>query len=350
MPPLLELLAVEPLEAEVGYALVPLVDETQHGDLLQRVRVMRKQLAFELGMIVPAVRIRDNIQLASNEYVIRLRGSRVAGGELMPRQLLALDTSGTATPIEGVPTTDPSFGLPAVWIAPEQRSQAEAAGYNVVEPQTVLSTHLMETIRDHAAELLSRQNTREMLDELKETHPALVEDVVPNKLSLGVVHRVLQRLLREGLPIRDLVSILEALSDAAEQTKDPEALTEHVRRTLSTVIVQMLGGGEAPIRAITVGPRLEVALMQLFSPRGREGQRTLDPEELTSALHSLHRIVESARRDGQLPPLVTPPGLRVGIRRLVEPILPRLPVISLGELPAQTPIQNISTWELNRAD
>ena len=350
MPPLLELLAVEPLETEIGYALVPLVDETQQGDLLQRVRVMRKQLAFELGMMVPAVRIRDNIQLASNEYVIRLRGSRVASGTLMPRQLLALDTSGTATPIEGVATTDPSFGLPAVWIAPEQRNEAEAAGYNVVEPQTVLSTHLMETIRDHAAELLSRQNTREMLDELKETHPALVEDVVPNKLSLGVVHRVLQRLLREGLPIRDLVSILEALSDAAEQTKDPEVLTEHVRRTLSTVIVQMLGGGEAPIRAITVGPRLEVGLMQLFSPRSREGQRTLDPEELTSALHSLHRIVESARRDGQMPPLVTPPGLRVGIRRLVEPILPRLPVISLGELPAQTPIQNISTWELTRAD
>jgi len=350
MPPLLELLAVEPLEAEIGYALVPLVDETQQGDLLQRVRVMRKQLAFELGMMVPAVRIRDNIQLLSNEYVIRLRGARVAGGALMPRQLLALDTSGTATPIEGTATTDPSFGLPAVWIAPDQRGQAEAAGYNVVEPQTVLSTHLMETIRDHASELLSRQNTREMLDELKGTHPALVEDVVPNKLSLGVVHRVLQRLLREGLPIRDLVSILEALSDAAEQTKDPEVLTEHVRRSLSTVIVQMLGGGETPIRAITVGPRLEVGLMQLFSPRGREGQRTLDPEELTSALHSLHRIAESSRRDGQLPPLVTPPGLRVGIRRLVEPILPRLPVISLGELPAQTPIQNISTWELTRAD
>ena len=311
---------------------------------------MRKQLAFELGMIVPAVRIRDNIQLASNEYVIRLRGVAGRGGELMPRQLLALDTSGTAARIEGVATTDPSFGLPAVWIVPEQRSQAEAAGYSVVEPQTVLSTHLMETIREHAAELLSRQNTRELLDGLKETHPALVEDVVPNKLSLGVVHRVLQRLLREGMPIRDLVSILEALSDAAELTKDPEALTEHVRRALSAVIVQMLGGGEAPIRAITVGPRLEVALMQLFSPRGREGQRTLDPEELTAALRSLHQTVDATRGDGQMPPLVTPPGLRVGIRRLVEPILPRLPVISLGELPAQTPIQNISTWELTRAD
>ena len=350
MPGLQELLAVEPLEVEIGYALVPLVDETLQGDLLQRVGIMRKQLAFELGMLVPAVRIRDNIQLAANEYVIRLRGSRVAGGELMPRHLLALDTTGGGAPLDGVATTDPSFGLPAVWITPDQRGTSEAAGYSVVEAQTVLSTHLMETIRAHAADLLSRQDARELVDSLKETHPALVEDVVPNKLSLGTVHRVLQRLLREGIPIRDLVTILEALSDAGEQTKDPEVLTEQVRRALSGVIVQMLGGSEAPIRAVTVGPRLEVALMQLFSPRGREGQRTLDPEELTLVLHSLHRIVEANRREGQTPPLVTPPGLRVGIRRLVEPILPRLPVISLGELPAQTPVQNISTWELQRVD
>jgi flagellar biosynthesis protein FlhA len=348
-PPLRELLAIEPLEVEIGYALVPLVDETQGGDLLQRVGIMRKQLAFELGMMIPPARIRDNIQLAASEYVIKLRGARTAVGELMPRHLLALNVSGGAAPIEGITTTDPSFGIPAVWIAPERRTQAEAAGYSVVEGQTVLTTHLMETLREHAAELLSRQNVRELLDGLKETHPALVEDVVPGKLSLGAVHRVLQRLLREGLPIRDLVTILEALSDAADQTKEPEALGEHVRRALSSVIVHMLGGDRAPVRAVTVGPRLEVALMQLFSPRGREGARTLDAEELSAALQTLNRIVTTARTDGQYPPLVTPPGLRVGIRRLVEPILPRLPVISLAELPTQTPIQNLSTWEILNA-
>ena len=347
MTPLRELLAVEPLELEIGYALIPLVDEGQGGDLLQRIGVLRKQLAYEMGMIVPPVRVRDNIQLAANEYAIKLRGVRVAGGELLPRSLMALNTSGVASPLEGTATTDPSFGIPSVWIAPEQRAAAESAGYNVVESLTVLSTHLMETIRAHAAELLSRQSVRDLLDGLKDSHPALVEDVVPNKVSLGVLHRVLQRLLREGIPIRDLVTILEAVSDAAEHTRDPEPLTEYVRRSLSSVIVQLLGGQQGVIRAITVGPRLEVALMQLFNPR--QGARPPEPEELTAALHSLSQIVHSVRRDSALPPLITPPGLRVGIRRLIEPVLPRLPVVSLGELPPQTPIQNLQTWELSRA-
>jgi flagellar biosynthesis protein FlhA len=310
---------------------------------------MRKQLAFELGMIVPPARVRDNIQLAADEYVIKLRGVQVAGGEVLPRHLLALDTTGAGAPLDGIRTTDPSFGIPSYWITPEQRGAAEAAGYTAVEASAVLATHLMETIREHAAELLSRQNVRELLDGLKETHPALVEDVIPNKLPLGTLQRVLQRLLREGVPIRDLVTILEALSDAADQTKDAEVLAEHARRALAPAIVHLLGGDQGPVRAITVGPRLEIALMQFFGPRKADGQRTLEPEELSGALQDLASLVHSGRRDGQMPPLVTPPGLRVGIRRLVEPILPRLPVISLAELPPQTPIQNLASWELTRA-
>ncbi|MFB3908845.1 MAG: flagellar biosynthesis protein FlhA [Candidatus Eisenbacteria bacterium] len=348
-----EVVEVEPLELEIGYALVPLVDESQSGDLLQRIGILRKQLAFELGMIVPPARIRDNIQLSGNEYVIRLRGVRVASGELLPRHLLALDTTGSALAVDGLATRDPSFGIPAVWIGPERRSQAEASGYTVVEPPAVLATHLMETIRDHAAELLTRQATRELLDGLKETNPALVEDVIPNRVSLGTVHRVLQKLLREGIPIRDLAAILETLSDAAEMTKDPEALAEQVRRALSLTIVQMLGGTDRPLQAVTVGPRLEVALMQLFSPRvapAGEGQRTaLEPEQLARALESLSKITNEQKRDGQVPPLVTPPSLRVGIRKLIEPTLPRLPVISLAELPPQTPIQTVRIWELPHA-
>ena len=347
--PVKDLLVVEPLELEVGYQLVPLVDHAQGGDLLQRVSIMRKQLALELGMIVPPTRIRDNIQLPACEYVIKLRGIKVAGGELMPRQLLALNINGTAVPLDGVPTTDPSFGMPAFWIQPDQRPGAEDAGYSVVEAHTVLVTHLMETVREHAADLLSRQDVRELLDGLKETHPALVDDVVPAKIGLGIVHRVLQRLLKESIPIRDLVSILEALSDAADLTKDPEALTEHVRRALSLVIVQMLGAGDQALEAITLGPRLEVGLMQLFGPRGREGQRSMEPDELSDALRGLHDIALTAKRDGQYPPLITPPGLRVGVRRLLEPILPKLPVISLAELPSQTPIQSLATWEVRRA-
>ena len=347
--PIKDLLQVEPLEIEVGYALVPLVDEAQKGDLLQRIALMRKQLAVELGIIVPPARIRDNIQLPATEYCIKLRGVRVASGEVLPRYLLALDTTGAAAPIDGIRTTDPSFGLPAVWITPDRRVEAEANGYSVVEPQTVLSTHLMETIKHNAAELLSRQNVRELLDALKETHPALVDDTIPGKLSLGTVHRVLQRLLREGIPVRDLALILETLSDAAEMTKDPEALTEQVRRTLSTVLVQLFDDGDGSIRGITMGPRLEAALMGLFSPRPTRDGRALEPEDLTGALRQLNDLVNYHKRDGQMRPLITPPSLRVGVRRLVEPVMPNLPVLSLGELPAQTPIHSLATWELPRA-
>lgn len=347
--PLRELLAVEPLELEIGYALVPLVDEHGPGDLLTRIGIMRKQVAMELGMLVPPVRIRDNIQAPATQYTIKLRGVPVASGEVMPRYLLALNTTGTAGRLEGIQTVDPSFGMPAVWITPEQRSEAEVAGYSVVEAQTVLATHLMETIRSHAAELLSRQHVRELVDGLKETHSALIEDLIPNRLSLGTVHRVLQRLLREGIPVRDLVTILEALSDASEQTKDPELLTEHVRRALSAVIVQLVRDQDGTIRGITVGPRLEAALMQLLSPRAPSpGTRTLEPEELTAMLRRLSELVQQTRRDGHPVPLITPPSLRVGIRRLIEPIMPRLPVISLGELPTQTPIQSLASWEIPR--
>ena len=190
---------------------------------------------------------------------------------------------------------------------------------------------------------------RELLDSLKETHPALVDDTVPGRITLGTLHRVLQRLLREGLPVRDLATILESLSDASESTKDPEMLTEYARRSLAPVIVQLLGGGERAIRAITVGPRLELMLMQLFSPRPRADARALDPEDLTRALQSLHRIAEETRSEGQYPPLITPPSLRVGLRRLIEPVLPRLPIVSLSELPTQTPIQSIRTWEIPHA-
>ncbi len=348
--PLQELLTIEPLEIEIGYALVPLVDESQQGDLLKRVGIMRKQLALELGIIVPPARVRDNIQLKATEYVIKVRGVRVTSGELMPRHLLALNTSGEAPLMDGIQTTDPSFGIAAVWVLPDRRIEAEAAGYNVVEPQTVLATHLMETIREHAADLISRQDARQLLDGLKETHPALLEDVVPNKLSLGVVHRVLQRLLREGVPVRDMVTILEALSDASEQTKDPEQLTEHVRRALSPVIVETFKNENGVIPALTVGPRLEAALMQLFSPRANvEGSRTLEPDELTAILRSLNDLVSRMKSEGEVAPLITPPSLRVGIRRLVEPVVPQLPIVSLSELPTQTPIQSLGTWELDHA-
>jgi flagellar biosynthesis protein FlhA len=345
-----DLLAVDPLELEVGYALVPLVDEAQRGDLVQRIGIARKQLGLELGILVPPVRVRDNIQLPATSYQIKIRGVRQAGGEVLPQYLLALDPTGSLPPLEGIRVTDPAFGLPATWIPPERRADAELAGYGVVEPQTVITTHLVETVRRHAAELLTRQNVRELLDSLKETNPALVEDTVPQRLSLGTVHRVLQRLLQEGVPIRDLALILETLADAGETTKDPEVLAEQVRRALGSVIAALHAEADGVIRAIGVGPRLEAALMALFSARSAQGVQLLEPDQLNEALRRLSELANTHRREGRYRPLVTPPSLRVGIRRLVEPVLPQLPVLSIAELPPTTPLHNIATWEVNRAN
>ena len=345
--PMQDLLQIDPIELEVGYALIPLVDERQGGDLLERISLLRKQAALELGMLIPQIRIRDDIRLPANEYVIKLRGSEIARAEVMPRFLLALDTGGVIQQIDGMDTVDPSFGMPARWIASARRSEAESFGYVVVEPSTMVATHLMEMLKGSAAELLGRQDVQEMVEMLKKTHPALVDEIIPGKLSLGVLHRVLQRLLRERVPIRDLVSILEALGDAADQTKDPEILTEHVRRALSNVIARLYMDVTGGIRAVTMGPRLEQALAGLFGPRaGQAGATLLTPDTLAALLRELNNVSLSHNSEGRPLPLIVPPNLRVGVRRLVEPVMPQLPVISLAELPPTITLSSIATWEM----
>lgn len=350
--PIRELLQIDPLELEIGYSLISLVDENQGGDLLERIRLLRRQAAQELGILVPPIRLRDNVALMPTEYVLKLRGSEIARSEVMPRHLLALDTGGVLSEIEGVVTRDPSFGMPARWISSELRSEAEASGYVVVEPAMVVATHLLEMIKVYAADLLGRQDVQEMVDTLKESYPALVEEVVPAKVPLGVLHRVLQRLLRERVPIRDLTTILEALADVIDQTRDPEALTEHVRLALSNVIAERHMDESGIVRAITIGPRLEASLMELFNVRqdpARAGG-IIEPEILTHLLTGLGQLAKNHTVAGQVPPLMTPPGLRVGIRRLIEPVLPHIPVVSLAELPPQTNLQQIAVWELGTAD
>jgi len=342
--PVDDLLLLDPVELEVGYALIPLVDEGQGGDLLARVGALRKQAAQELGVLVPPIRIRDDIDLPPGAYVIRLRGSEVARGEVMMRRVLALDTGSVQEPIDGVAVEDPSFGLPARWIDHADRIEAEARGWAVAEPGAVVATHLMETLKAHSAELLGRQDVQSMLDRLRESHPALVEEVVPSRLSLGVVHRVLQRLLRERVPIRDMVTILEALADHAETTKDPEVLTEHVRRSLSKVIAQRFMTPNGSVRGITVGPKLEAALMGLFSPRGTSAD-ALSPERLSSAIHRLDQLTRARGAAGTVP-LIAPPALRVGIRKLLEPVLPQVPVLSLSELPSHAGFEPLGSWEI----
>jgi len=348
--PMKDLLQIDPIELEVGYALIPLVDERQGGDLLDRISMLRKQAAVELGILIPPVRIRDDIRLPSNEYIIKLRGSEMARAEVMPRFLMALNTGGVVSPIEGIDAVDPSFGMPARWISPNRRADAEAYGYVVVEPSTVVATHLMEVLKANAAELLGRQDVQEMVETLKKTHPALVEDIVPAKISLGTLHRVLQRLLRERIPIRDLVTILEALGDAPDSAKDPEALTEQVRRSLSNVIARLYAEPDASVRGITVGPRLEQALTALFSPRtALPGTPMLNPDALARLLRDLNEMSTAYASEGRPVPIVTPPSLRVGVRRLIEPVLPSLPVISLAELPAAVNLNAVGTWELPHA-
>jgi len=349
--PMSDLLQIDPIELEVGYALIPLVDEKQGGDLLERISMLRKQSAQELGILVPAIRIRDDIRLPANEYVIKLRGAEIARGEVMPRFLLALDTGRVIGHVEGIDTIDPSFGMPARWIATTKRMEAESLGYVVVEPATVVATHLMEKLKSSASDLLGRQDVQEMVDTLKKTHPALVEDVVPNKLTLGVLHRVLQRLLKERVPIRDLVTILEAVADAADQTKDPEALTEHARRSLTNTIARLHMDESGIVRGITVGPRLEMSLLGLFSPRagGQNPAAMLTPDSLGALLRDLDQMSSATMVEGRPVPLLAPPALRVGLRRLIEPVLPNLPVVSLAELPAYIKLSAVATWEIGNA-
>ncbi len=348
--PMQDLLQIDPIELEVGYAVIPLIDEKQGGDLLERISLLRKQGAQELGILVPAIRIRDDIRLPANEYIVKIRGAEVARSEVMPRFLLALNTGGVMQEIDGMDTVDPSFGMPAKWITAQSRVEAEAAGWVVVEPSTVIATHLMETLKTHAADLLGRQDVQEMVDALKKSHPALVEEIIPARITLGTLHRVLQRLLRERVPIRDLVSILESLGDAAEQTKDPEQLTEVVRRSLANPISRLFLDMTGGVRGVTIGPRLEASLMGLFSPRGtQQGMSLLNPDTLATLLRELNSIATIHAVEGRPLPLITPPTLRVGVRRLIEPVLPNVPVISLAELPASVNLTSVATWELPHA-
>jgi flagellar biosynthesis protein FlhA len=344
-----DLLQVDPVELEVGYGLIPLVDERHGGDLLERIRLLRKQAAIDLGILVPRIRIRDDIRLGASEYIIRLRGSEVARGEVMPRMQLALDAGGVSRRVDGVPTHDPSFGMPGVWIMPQQKEDAETSGYVVVDPATVVSTHLMETLKSNAAELLGRQDVQSLVDALKRTYPALVEEIVPAKVSLGVLHRVLQRLLRERVPIRDLVTILEAAADVADSTKDPEVIAEHVRRSLGKAIVDQYMDETGTVRGIVLSPRLEAALMGFFSPRQSKPSALPGPDQLTELMRRLDSILRAHGSDGRSVVLITPPALRVGVRRLLEPVLPSVPVISLAELPAQVTLDTVAVWDWNDA-
>jgi flagellar biosynthesis protein FlhA len=348
------LLALDPLQLEIGFGLLGLVDAgtaratgTGGGDLLERIRLLRRQFATEMGFVVPPIRVRDNLALGGNQYVMRLRGAEVARGEVYPDRLLAMNPGTASGEIDGIPVREPTFGLPALWITKADKDAGLAAGYTVVDPGTVIATHLSETIRRCAPRLLGRQEVQALLDQVKESQPATVEGLVPALLPLGAVHRVLQRLLAEGVSIRDLPVILEVLSDIAPASRDPGLLAEHVRAALADTVCRPYLGPDGGLRVLLLAPTAEQRLTQGLMKS--EGEEILDPALGQPLLDAIGRAMETAPPLDAKPVLLTPSSLRRHVRRVTEHQLPHLAVLSYAELPPQISVRSIGTVEMGLA-
>jgi flagellar biosynthesis protein FlhA len=338
--------AVDPLELAIGFGLVPLVEAGQGGGLMGRVGAMRKQLAGELGSVIPAVRIHDELGLDSHEYVLRVRGSEVARGRVMPGHQLAMDSGEAAGQLPGVPTTEPAFGLPATWVPDAARAEAEALGYTVIDPESVVATHLTETIRGHAAELLTRQETKKLLDGLKETNAAAVEEVVPEMLSLGEVQRVLQALLREGVPIRDLGAIVEEIGDKSRLTRDPAVLAEYARAALGRTITAPHLDGAMRLRAISLDPAIEQEIGESLAQTPDGEQLAMEPSRAQALIGALSRQLDSALAQGARPVLLCSGRARRHLRRLCEQSLPQLTVCSYNEIVPGVRVENMGVVQV----
>ncbi|ASS75634.1 flagellar biosynthesis protein FlhA [Tumebacillus algifaecis] len=336
----LSLIHVDPIEFEFGYALIPLADVNQGGDLLDRVIMIRRQCAIEMGLIVPVIRIRDNIQLRPNEYVIKIKGNEVARGELLLDHYLAMSPGVDDESVVGIPTKEPAFGLPALWIAENMREGAEFAGYTVVDPPSVVATHLTEVIRTHASELLGRQETKQLIDSLRENYPALVEEVVPSQLSIGEVQKVLVNLLREKISIRDLVTIVESLADYCQYTKDPDILTEYVRQALARQITNQYRTSHGPVKVITLAPAVEKVVVDNIQNSEHGAYLALDPRISQQMYQKLAEQVQGLVAMGHSPILITSPNIRMHVRKLIERVLPDVAVLSFNELDATVEVQS----------
>ena len=319
------LLQVDPIELEMGYGLIPLVDTAQGGDLLERVIMIRRQCAIELGIVVPPIRIRDNMQLPPNNYL-------AMGGE---------------GELVGIPTKEPAFGLPAKWISASLREQAESSGYTVVDPPSVLATHITEFLKNNAAEILSRQDVKSLLDNLKKEYSAVVEEVVPNLLSLAEIHKVLGNLLQERVPIRDLVSIMEALGDWAPITKDPELLTEYVRQKIARQITQLYKDEEGKIYCFTIDPQIEKVIGESVQGSDKGTYLVIDPGIAQTIVKELGKLLENRSFMGKQFVVLVSPVIRRYFRKLIERVLPAMPIISYNEIPPQIEIESVGMVKLN---
>jgi len=325
------LLQVDPIELEFGYAIIPLADKNQGGDLLDRVVMIRRQLAIELGVIVPTIRLRDNIQLNPNQYIIKIKGVEVASGELMLDHYMAMNPGTAEEEIEGIPTREPAFGLAALWIHESQRDRAEMLGYTVVDPPSIVATHMTEVIKRHIHELLSRQDVQTLVDNVKATYPAVVEELVPKVMSLGEIQKVLSNLLREGVSIRDMVTILETLADYAPITRDTDMLTEYVRQALGRAISRSYINNENA-DVITLDPKLEQLILDSVQKTEAGSYIAMDPAVSNKIVREVAAMTEKIAQTGKMPIVLASPVVRLYFKRLTENSIPGLVVLSYNEL------------------
>ena len=335
------LLQVDPIELEFGYGIIPLADVNQGGDLLDRVVMIRRQIALELGTIVPIIRLRDNIQLNPNQYIIKIKGIQVSEGEILFDHYMAMNPGYVEEEITGIKTFEPSFHLPAVWITEGQRERAESLGYTVVDPPSIIATHLTEVIRQHIAELLSRQDVQNLVDNLKESNPSIVEELVPKMLGLGEVQKVLQNLLREGISIRDLLTIFETLADYAQTTRDTDVLTEYVRQSLKRAISAKYFPANETTSVVTLDPKVEQEIMSSVKQTEQGAYLTLAPERTKAIMASVQTEIDKLESLGKNPIIITSPIVRMYFKRLTEDYFKDLIVVSYNEVETNVELQSV---------
>ena len=335
----MNLISVEPMEVEIGYGLIPLADEASGGDLLQRIASVRRQCAIEMGIVVQPIRIRDNLQLKTNEYVVKIRGTIIAYSELMPNMLLCMDPTNENLDMPGIKTIEPTFGLPAVWINKDQREEAEIKGLTVVDPTTVMVTHLTETIKAHSYELLGRQEVKLIIDSVRERYSAVVEELIPDLMTIGELQKVLQNLLREKISIKDMVTILESLADNSRNTKDIEVLTEYVRFALGRSICNQFVDENRSITVATLDPRVEDIIGNNLQKSIQGTFPAVDPDTTGQILNSIRYVLDTVYFHENQPVILVSPKIRPAFRRLIEMVYPNIAVISLNEIPNDVEIR-----------